>query len=59
LTLPAPLATVCTDKGREAKQMNDLVRSALVTGASTGIGRACVEKFVAEGWQVFASVRKA
>lgn len=39
--------------------MNDLVRSALVTGASTGIGRACVEKFVAEGWQVFASVRKA
>lgn len=39
--------------------MGDLVRSALVTGASTGIGRACVEKFVAEGWQVFASVRKA
>lgn len=39
--------------------MTDLVRSALVTGASTGIGRACVEKFVAQGWQVFASVRKA
>ncbi|MFN3835920.1 MAG: SDR family oxidoreductase [Glycocaulis sp.] len=39
--------------------MNTFVRSAVVTGASTGIGRACVEKFVAEGWQVFASVRKA
>ena len=39
--------------------MSEFVRSALVTGASTGIGRACVEKFAGEGWQVFASVRKA
>ncbi|MCC5981310.1 MAG: SDR family NAD(P)-dependent oxidoreductase [Oceanicaulis sp.] len=39
--------------------MQDLVRSAVVTGTSTGIGRACVEKFVAEGWQVFAGIRKA
>lgn len=39
--------------------MSEFVRSAVITGASSGIGRACVEKFVAEGWQVFASVRKA
>ncbi len=39
--------------------MSEFVRSAVITGASTGIGRACVEKFVSEGWQVFASVRKA
>ncbi len=32
--------------------------SILVTGASTGIGRALVEKFASDGHQVFASVRK-
>ena len=35
------------------------VRRAFVTGASTGIGRAAVERLVAGGWHVFASVRKA
>lgn len=39
--------------------MGNQAKSALVTGASTGIGRACVAKFAAEGWRVFASVRKA
>src|SRR5512140_3799828 len=29
----------------------------LVTGASTGIGRACVDRLVAGGWRVYASVR--
>jgi NAD(P)-dependent dehydrogenase (short-subunit alcohol dehydrogenase family) len=29
----------------------------LVTGSSTGIGRACVEKFQAEGWNVAATMR--
>lgn len=33
-------------------------RSVVVTGASTGIGRACVEVLVASGCQVFGSVRK-
>ena len=32
--------------------------AAVVTGASTGIGHACVTRLVAEGWQVFAGVRK-
>jgi NAD(P)-dependent dehydrogenase (short-subunit alcohol dehydrogenase family) len=32
---------------------------ALVTGASTGIGRAAVKILTARGWRVFAGVRKA
>lgn len=34
------------------------MRSTLITGASTGIGRATVERLDAAGWQVFAGVRK-
>jgi NAD(P)-dependent dehydrogenase (short-subunit alcohol dehydrogenase family) len=34
------------------------MRSVLVTGASTGIGRATVERLDAAGWQVFAGVRR-
>ena len=33
-------------------------RSAVVTGASTGIGRACALALQRSGWQVFAGVRK-
>jgi NAD(P)-dependent dehydrogenase (short-subunit alcohol dehydrogenase family) len=29
----------------------------LITGASTGIGEACVERFDREGWRVFGTVR--
>ncbi len=32
--------------------------TAVVTGASTGIGFGCVEKLVAKKWHVFAAVRK-
>jgi len=31
----------------------------VVTGASSGIGRACAEKFLAEGWQVALLARRA
>jgi NAD(P)-dependent dehydrogenase (short-subunit alcohol dehydrogenase family) len=34
------------------------MRSVLVTGASTGIGRATVERLDTAGWRVFAGVRK-
>jgi NAD(P)-dependent dehydrogenase (short-subunit alcohol dehydrogenase family) len=33
-------------------------RSVVVTGASSGIGRACVSRLVQSGWRVFATVRK-
>lgn len=39
--------------------MTPVTRDAvLVTGASTGIGRACVERLAAAGWSVFAGARK-
>lgn len=33
-------------------------KTAVVTGASTGIGRAIAKSLIDEGWRVFASVRK-
>lgn len=34
------------------------MKSVLITGASTGIGRACAEYLARGGWRVFGSVRK-
>lgn len=38
--------------------MNKSGYTALVTGASSGIGRATVARLVSSGWRVFATVRK-
>lgn len=34
-------------------------KSVVITGASSGIGRACVSRMSRDGWLVFATVRKA
>ena len=36
---------------------SDEVKSILITGSSSGIGRATAERFAARGWHVFASMR--
>ncbi|HVN22140.1 MAG TPA: SDR family NAD(P)-dependent oxidoreductase [Dongiaceae bacterium] len=39
--------------------MNETNKAVLITGASSGIGRACVLEMSRAGWRVFATVRKA
>ena len=39
--------------------MSNPARAVVITGASTGIGRACAEHLDGHGWRVFAGVRKA
>lgn len=38
--------------------MSSTQNFAMITGASTGIGHACAARLIAEGWRVFAGVRK-
>ncbi len=35
-----------------------MAQSVVITGTSTGIGRACVQRMAASGWVVYAGVRK-
>jgi len=39
--------------------MSNVRKTVVITGASSGIGRACVRQMNRSGWQVFATVRKA
>ena len=39
--------------------MMDVKKAVLITGASSGIGRACVSRMMRAGWRIFAAVRKA
>jgi NAD(P)-dependent dehydrogenase (short-subunit alcohol dehydrogenase family) len=34
-------------------------KTVVITGASSGIGKACVLRLVNAGWQIFATVRKS
>jgi NAD(P)-dependent dehydrogenase (short-subunit alcohol dehydrogenase family) len=38
--------------------MNPVKRTVVITGAGSGIGRACVSRVLQAGWRIFASVRK-
>jgi len=38
--------------------MSQLRKTVVITGTATGLGRATVEKFASEGWNVVATVRK-
>src|SRR6478609_8725098 len=51
---------LCQESGAPKSPPCSLVpmRSVLVTGASTGIGRATALRLDGSGWQVFAGVRK-
>ncbi len=35
-----------------------MTKTVVITGTSTGIGKACVERMAADGWTVYAGVRK-
>src|SRR5579864_2242825 len=39
--------------------MSENRKTVVITGASSGIGRACVSRMSSAGWLVFATVRKA
>jgi NAD(P)-dependent dehydrogenase (short-subunit alcohol dehydrogenase family) len=39
--------------------MSEDRKTVVITGASSGIGRACVSRMSGAGWLVFATVRKA
>ncbi|WP_265108042.1 SDR family oxidoreductase [Halosolutus halophilus] len=60
---PDTTSTPDDDRGRETTRADDdrytRKQSVLITGCSSGIGRATAEAFLAENWQVIATARNA
>ncbi|MFC4543467.1 SDR family oxidoreductase [Halosolutus amylolyticus] len=58
-----PARTTDDDRGRETSRAEDdrytRKQCVLITGCSSGIGRATAEAFLAEDWQVIATARNA
>ena len=41
-----------------SRAKGNVTKTVVITGTSTGIGKACVERMAADGWTVYAGVRK-
>src|SRR3546814_13944958 len=56
--LPTLPQWACHPGWRYWKAVADMTRTAFITGATSGIGRAAAEQFVAAGWRVVITGRR-
>src|SRR3546814_11201750 len=56
--LPTLPQWACHPGWRYWKEEADMTRTAFITGATSGIGRAAAEQFVAAGWRVVLTGRR-